>query len=261
MKLTIKQNLKKWLFLPVLCLFLFSCANRKEMAYFSEMDRSKSTQQVQNYEPKLMPDDRIEVFVAALDMQAVAAFNGVSIAGEGSVGANKTYLIDKNGFIEFPIVGNVKLAGMTRLEATELLKEKIGVYVKEPIVNLKIVNFKVTVLGEVNNPGTFQIDNERITLLEALGLAGDIGIQGVRENVLIIREDDGKRKYITVDLTTDEVFNSPAYYLTQNDVVYVEPNKSRINQSKSNMSTIILPLTAVLLSAVTTVVIVLDRND
>ncbi len=248
-------------FIAIITIFLLtSCASREKVAYFSETGVGNATKEIGSYTPTLSADDLLEISVAALDMQAVGAFNGVGIDGDVTASVKKTYLIDQTGHIEFPIVGNVKLVGLTRLEATELLKEKIQVYVKDPIVNIKIVNFKITVLGEVKNPGTFQIENERITLLEALGLAGDMTIFGERENVLVIRERDGKKTYTRVDLTTDQVFKSSVYYLSQNDVVYVEPNGDRINQSKSNLTQIVLPVIAIILSAGTLTVLTINNS-
>ena len=140
-------------------------------------------------------------------------------------------MIDNNGFIEFPVLGQLKLGGMTRAEALTFIKEKLKPYINEPIVNLRILNFKVTVQGEVANPGIFSINTERITLPEALSMAGDLTINGKRENVLIIREIDGKKSYHFVDLTKADFINSPFYYLSQNDVIYVEPNQTKINSS------------------------------
>lgn len=241
-------------------LLITSCASREDIAYFSETGVSNATKKLGNYAPTLSADDLLEISVAALDMQAVGPFNGIGIEGDVSASVKKTYLIDQNGEIEFPIVGIVKLEGLTRLEATDVLKEKIEAYVKNPIVNLKIVNFKITVLGEVARPGTFNIDHERVTILEALGLAGDMTIFGERQNVLVIREQDGKKSYTRVDLTTDEVFKSPVYYLTQNDVLYIEPNGDRMNQSKSNLSQIALPIIGILLSAGTLAILITREN-
>ena len=237
-------------------LLITSCASREDIAYFSETGVNNATKELGNYTPTLSADDLLEVSVAAIDMQAVGPFNGTGIDGDVSASVKKTYLIDQNGEIEFPIIGVVKLAGLTRLEATDVLKEEIEAYVKNPIVNLKIVNFKITVLGEVAHPGTFNIDHERVTILEALGLAGDMTIFGERQNVLVIREQDGKKSYTRVDLTTDEVFKSPVYYLTQNDVLYIEPNGDRMNQSKSNLSAIALPIIGILLSAGTLAILI-----
>lgn len=259
MKIQTKQNFNYFFISMFLGLLFSSCASREEIAYFSNMDVNKPSNTINSYSPTLLPDDIVEITVVALDMQAVGPFNGTGISGDVSGSVKKKYLIDELGNVEFPIIGNVKMSGLTRLEAIELLEEKIKVYVNNPIVSLKIVNFKVTVLGEVSKPGTFQIDNERITILEALGLASDMTIYGERKNVLVIREKDGKKTYTRVDLTTDEIFDSPIYYLAQNDVVYVEPNASRMNQSKANLRGIVLPIVAILISAATVVAIYSTR--
>ena len=146
------------------------------------------------------------------------------------------YLIDKDGMIDFPIIGKIKIAGLDRNEAIELLKNQLSVYIKKPIVNIRILNYKITVIGEVSKPGTFTIPNERITILEAIGIAGDLTITGKRNNVLIIRDIDGQKINFRVDLTKNELFKSPVYYLNQNDVVYVEPNRTKINSSAINPS-------------------------
>jgi len=241
-------------------LLISSCASREDVVYFSKMNKQKVSNKIEGYAPTLINDDKLEIYVVALDMQSVGPFNGVGISGEGASKAEKPiYLIDQLGNVKIPIIGNIHLAGLTRLEAVDLLEEKIRVYVKNPIVSIRIANFKVTVLGEVNKPGTFKIEEERVTILEALGLAGDMTIYGERKNVLVIRESDGKKTYTRVDLTSDEIFDSPIYYLSQNDVVYIEPNASRLNQSKANLRGIVLPVTAILISAATVVAIYSTR--
>jgi len=142
----------------------------------------------------------------------------------------QTYLIDKNGNIEFPVLGTIKIGGLTRNEANDLMKEKLSEYIKDPIVNIRLANFTITVLGEVSKPGTFTIQDEKISLTEVLGLAGDLTIYGRRDNVFLIREVDGQKRYTQFDLTSINVVNSPNYYLAQNDVIYVEPNRARMRQ-------------------------------
>jgi polysaccharide export outer membrane protein len=133
-------------------------------------------------------------------------------------------------------LGTIKIGDLSRKEATDMLKEKISEYVTDPIVNIRLVNFTVTVLGEVNRPGAYTIQDERISISEALGLAGDLTIYGKRDNVFLIREVNGLKKYAKYDLTSINVVNSPVYYLTQNDVIYVEPNNTRVRQSVYNQS-------------------------
>ncbi|AOW20088.1 polysaccharide biosynthesis/export family protein [Urechidicola croceus] len=253
MKKVLKNKFNFCIVILSVVTLLSSCGTQEDIVYFQNIKNNQNSSRATSYTPTLNPDDLIKIHVLAFDMQAVGPFNGQGITGSVSGEGSKSYLIDQNGNIEFPVLGNIKLAGLTRLEATELLKKKIAEYVKEPIVNISIENFKITVLGEVKNPGTFRIDNERITILEALGLAGDLTIYGERKDILVVRESDGKRINTRVDLTTDEVFQSPVFYLAQNDVIYIKPSESKIKQSKppSDFKTIILPVIGVLLSAAT----------
>ncbi|WP_239018687.1 polysaccharide biosynthesis/export family protein [Sphingobacterium corticibacterium] len=193
--------------------------------------------------PKLQPGDILAISVTADDVRATIPFNQVSPyqGGGGTIQATNpfipTYAIDANGEIDFPKVGKIKLAGKTRTQAMDLLRGEVGRYILDPGISMVVRNFRVTVLGEVLRPGTFTIENDRVTILEALGLAGDMTIYGERKNVLVIREQDGKKVEFRIDLTKRETMNSPAYYLTQNDVVYVEPNGARIQNSKYTATT------------------------
>jgi polysaccharide export outer membrane protein len=147
--------------------------------------------------------------------------------GNNTVIADKIdngYLVDKNGFINFPVIGKISLVGMTKEEATDKMTDLIKTQVKNPIVNVRFINFKVTVIGEVQKPATFITETEKINVLEALGLAGDMTVYGRRENVLVIREKEGVRTTTRLNLNSKSVFSSPYFYLQQNDIVYVEPN-------------------------------------
>jgi len=236
------------LFILITTLFLSSCASRQDLVYFQDADKEIeiSVKYVLTYKP----DDLITISVSALDMDAVRPFNLYVAAFRGTAGgitstpSLQTYLIDATGNIDFPVIGTVPIGGLSRKEATRLVTDKLHPYIKDPIVNIRITNFKISVLGEVNAPGTFNIPNERVTLPEALGLARDLKIQGRRANILIIREVDGKITKNYIDLRTNALFSSPFYYLQQNDVVYVEPNNSRIKESRVN------PNTSIFLSSV-----------
>jgi len=236
------------LFILITTLFLSSCASRQDLVYFQDADKEieLSVKYVLTYKP----DDLITISVSALDMDAVRPFNLYVAAFRGTAGgitstpSLQTYLIDATGNIDFPVIGTVPIGGLSRKEATRLVTDKLLPYIKDPIVNIRITNFKISVLGEVNAPGTFNIPNERVTLPEALGLARDLKIQGIRANILIIREVDGKITKNYIDLRTNALFSSPFYYLQQNDVVYVEPNNSRIKESRVN------PNTSIFLSSV-----------
>ena len=149
-----------------------------------------------------------------------------------------TYLIDSNGEIDFPIFGKLKIGGLTREETIRMLKAKLSPdYIKNPTVNIRISNFKITVEGDVKKPGTFNISNERVTILDAIGLAGDLNISGKRENVLVIREEGKVKKEYRVNLLSKKTYTSPVFYLQQNDIVYVEHNYARIQSASSNTNT------------------------
>ncbi|WP_353777542.1 polysaccharide biosynthesis/export family protein [Winogradskyella sp. 3972H.M.0a.05] len=242
---------------------LASCASRKEIAYFQ--DEPISSMNVENLDTEITyrSDDLLTIDVSALDPDAVRPFNlpAVSYNASNIVSAQgnlrmQTYLIDVNGNIEFPVLGTLSIGGKTRTEATNYLKDLLKEYVKDPIVNIRLTNFTISVLGEVTRPGTFTVLDERISIPEALGLAGDLTIYGRRDNVFLIRDVDGKKSYAKIDLTSINMVNSPVYYLKQNDVIYVEPNKTKVRQSNFN------PNNAQIISAVgivATIVAILIR--
>lgn len=241
-------------------LFLSSCGSRKDIVYLQDVENDATINQALSYEPVIKCDDMLSVIVAADQPDLTIPFNLPQIQGNYQVNDNqegiKTYLVDAAGYIDFPVIGKVKLAGLTRTQAKNELEVKIKEYIKEPSVNLRILNYKISVLGEVNKPNTYKIASERVTLLEAISLAGDMTIYGKRNNVLVIREVDGKKTFNRVDLTNKDFISSPFYYLNQNDVVMVEPNKTKINSS------VIGPNVTVTISAIsllTTIAIILFR--
>lgn len=219
-----------------------SCASKKNLVYL-QPDSTELNTLYEMHAPKLQPGDILAISVTADDVRATQPFNQVSPyqGGTGTIQATNpfipTYAIDAKGEIDFPKIGKVKLAGKTRTEAMDFLRREVGRYIVDPGISMVVRNFKVTVLGEVNRPGTFTIESDRVTVLEALGMAGDMTIYGQRKNVLIIREQDGQKQEFRLDLTNRESLNSMAYYLTQNDVVYVEPNGARIQNSKYSQTT------------------------
>lgn len=241
--------------ISLICLgtiLLTGCATREQIVYL-QGDQT-SFEQVQNYTPTLQPDDQVVITVSAMDLESTAPFNQVNQFYQGQdVNRRQTYLIDQNGEIDYPVLGKIKLAGLTRNEAIDFLKSKLKEYIVDPGINLKITNFKVTVLGEVARPGNFNIDNERITVLDALGLAGDLTINGIRENIMVVRETAEKKEIYRIDLTKSDMVNSPVYYLKQNDVVYVEPNKAQVQSSAFGRNTSIIISVAGLLITVISV--------
>ncbi len=227
--------MKKIVLLVFSLILLLSCASKKKVVYLQDIDQTKSYDSSTLYEPKLQPDDLLSIIVSAENPELSVPFNLPQIQGNYEINNNqngiKTYLVDNFGYIEFPVIGKLKLGGLTRTEATAKLVTAVGEYIKNPIINLRILNFKVSILGEVLKPSSFTLSSERITLLEAISMAGDLTIYGKRNNILIIREAEGKKTYNRVDITKSDFLNSPFYYLAQNDIVVVEPNKTRVNAS------------------------------
>jgi polysaccharide export outer membrane protein len=247
------------LFLP---LFLFSCASRKDIVYYQDIDSVSFKEKTNSYEIKIQPDDLLMIIVSAEDPEIAAPFNlktysTVNPNKQDVAGAQTTqlYLVDVNGFIDFPVLGRLKVSGMARSQLVQLFQDKISVYIKNPIVNLRIMNFKISVQGEVALPGSYTISSERVTLIEALSMAKDLTIYGKRDNILIIREIDGVKNYNRVDITKADFMNSPFYYLAQNDVVYVEPNKNKVNGSAVGPNTgVIISITSLLITLITLIV-------
>ena len=226
-------------------LLMASCKTPDKVAYFPNINSVSAIEGASdnNYETKIVSDDELSIVVSSVDPAAVAAFNLPVVSVQPSeeitlksTSSLQTYLVNREGNIEFPVLGQIHVAGMTCMQLAELLKTKISVYAKSPIISVKLQNFKISVLGEVAKPGMQKILSERVTVLEAIGAAGDLTIQGQRDNVLLIREVNGKKEFQRLDLTSSEIFSSPYYYLQQNDVVYVEPNKARKGNARYSQS-------------------------
>ncbi len=222
------------LLIVIVILTISSCASRKELIYFQ--GDQQSTTKYEEFIPKIQSSDMLAISVSAADIKATEPFNQQSVYQVNSGMQNnpyaKNYTVDENGYINYPLIGNVKVGGLTRTEAENELKSKISKYIVNPGVNINFTNFRISVLGEVAKPGNFTIPNERVSILDALGMAGDLTINGVRKNIMVIREQNGQKQTYNVDLTSKEILNSPVYYLAQNDVVYVEPNNAKISSSK-----------------------------
>ena len=227
---------------------LSSCGTTKQIAYLQNSDSIDFAQSRFLYDARIMPKDQITISVNTTTPEASVPFNlllqNSYTQGRSVSSANSTlmpYLVDNDGFINFPIVGRLKVGGLTKAEAEQLVTEKIRPYMAEsenPVVTVTMASYSVSVLGEVNRPGTFQVSREKITILEALAQAGDLTIYGVRDRVKLIREDaTGKKSIETLNLCDANIINSPYYYLQQNDVVYVEPNKIKAQNSKVGQTT------------------------
>ncbi len=218
--------------LIILTLILNSCATKEEIVYFYEGKNTLEGQQnLLNYEPIIEKNDvlRINVSSSSINEEIVAPFqmkiNNQQAGGAGG-GQNLSlsgYLVSPDGKINFPVLGEIEVEGLTRTEIQKKLESQIEVYVKDPVVDVRIVNFSVTVLGEVGSPGRVSITDGRISMPELIAMSGDITYNGKRENITIIREENGVKKIGQVDMTETDFFSSEFFYLKQNDIVYVEP--------------------------------------
>ncbi|MCX2679159.1 polysaccharide biosynthesis/export family protein [Galbibacter sp. EGI 63066] len=236
----------------ILLIWIFvSCGSRKDIVYMQNAKKFETEVETNTFEPKFKIDDILSIYISSIDMASTSPFNLARGAGENL--EELEYVIDKEGNIDFPVLGKIKLIGLSTGEAKELIRKRLvgGGYLKDPIVNIRIKNFRVTVLGQVRQPGTYSIAGERVTILEALGLAGDLDIRGRRDNVLVIRDFNGVKTYTRINLTSKEFMRSPVYYLTQNDVVYVEPNKSVVKSSNlDNRTSVGISILSVLIASI-----------
>lgn len=235
-----RMKIESYVFLCLLVL-LTGCSAPKEVLYFQDVASLKEGAIEKEYEVTINKDDLLAIVVSSKDPELALPFNmplvTYQIGNQYSAQQRLLgYLVDSEGNIDFPILGKLQLKGLTRMQVTNLIKNKImseGL-IKDPVVTVQFLNFKISVIGEVARPGTFDITGDRITLLEALSRAGDLSIHGRRDRVAVIREREGKRTVLFHDLRSSDVFQSPCYYLQQNDIVYVEPNKVRTGQSRIN---------------------------
>ena len=231
-------NFKQVLFLFTIGL-LIGCTSAKKITYFQYEKGQNIDETLLNYEPTIQKSDILSINVSAIEFEAAVPFN--IYESQGTI--NKVplpYIVDADGEINFPVIGKIMVYQMTIKELATKLSELLLPYLKNPIVNVRLINFKVTVLGEVRSPGSYPVLNERISIIEALGLAGDLTIYGKRKAVTLIREQNGKRQFIPIDLTNKQLFNSPYYYLAQNDVIYVKPNRTKINSSAVGPNTSVI---------------------
>lgn len=232
----------KWMLLSWVILFS-ACNSTKEVVYLQDVVPLKQQDIERKYEVFIHEDDLLSIMVNSKDPELALPFNMPLITyqiGNENPGQQRVlgYLVDTNGDIDFPILGKLHVAGLSRLELRDLIKEKLisGDYIKDPVVTVQFLNYKVSVMGEVARPGSFTITGDRITLLEALSMAGDLTIYGRRDRVAVIREENGKRTILFHDLRSSDIFTSPCYYLQQNDIVYVEPNKAKAGQRDINQN-------------------------
>jgi polysaccharide export outer membrane protein len=261
-----KIHFKVVLKLLMIITILNSCASRQDVAYFQDEKITNFTQPKLFYDLIYQPNDMLTIDVNALDPETVRPFNlatvpySLSLIEARTNTRMQTYIVDKDGNIEFPVLGQVKLGGLTRQEATDVLKSRISEYVKDPLVNIRIINFTISVLGEVNDPGTFTIQDEKVTLAEALGMAGDLTIYGKRQNILLIREIEGIKKFSIIDLTSVRSLSATTFGLKQNDIIYVEPNNAKTRMSSYNQNNNVLISAIGTLTSVAALIISLNSK-
>jgi len=249
---------------------LTGCVSTKEIAYLQGAEtltaEELAQQTVPLYDARIMPKDLITITVSATDPESVQPFNlvvpsrttGLTTYSQPQL---QPYLVDNNGQIKFPVVGTITLKGLTKRQAEEKITELLRAYLKEePLVTVNFVNYKIAVLGEVARPNTFTVSNEKVNIFEALAMAGDMTIWGRRDNVKIIREDaEGNKRIIPMNLNDAEIVFSPDFYLQQNDVVYVEPNKTKAqNAAISNATGLWVSATSILISLASLIVNILN---
>lgn len=252
-------------------MLLASCGSSKNVAYIQNSDYTDFSNSAVLYDARIMPKDILTITVNTVNPEASAPFNLV-VSTElntnnraGSIGSQRalqTYLVDNNGCIEFPVVGTLEVGGLTKSACEKLIHDKIQRFMnveENPIVTVRMSNYKISVLGEVTRPGMFTVGNEKINIFEALAQAGDLTIYGVRDKVKLIREDRmGHKEVYTLNLNDADVINSPYYYLQQNDVIYVEPNKVKARNSSIGQSTTIwISVTGALISLASLIVNIL----
>ena len=223
----------KKLLLPIMVvtmiLMMVGCGSSKEVAYWQNIDSISLAASKGLYDAKIMPKDELTILVQTTDPLTSEPFNLRSTGQTSSKNQITGYLVDNDGMINFPIVGKIHVAGLTKTECEDLIKSKIQPYLartENPLVSVRTSSYRITVIGEVNRPGVIPVATEKISLVEALAEAGDMTIYGKRDNVLLVREDkSGEKHKVRLNMNDANIINSPYYYLQQNDIVYVEPHK------------------------------------
>lgn len=227
----------------VLCLLaiglLGSCATPGRILYFQDIGKNRALTASRDYEPVIKKDDKLRIIVSAPNKDVVAPYNLTLSGNTGTTASVMPYLVDADGYINLPTLGLMHVEGMTRRQLEQKLTYIIAQDVVDPIVNVSFENYRITILGDVNSPGTYTMPSERTTILQALGMAGDLTLTGKRNNILLLRETADGYEYVKIDLRKTDILTSPYYYLAQNDVIYVAPSTARISSGTS-----ILPIFA-----------------
>jgi polysaccharide export outer membrane protein len=245
--------------LASLSVLLFSCATSKKILYLQDIEGSKHLQALHSYESTIKKDDKLNIVVSAPNKEVVMPYN-LSLGDNAGASSIIPYVVDTNGFIDFPVLGHINVEGLTRRELAAMLTGRISADVKDPIVNISFADYRITILGEVRNPGTYTLPGEKTTIFQALGMAGDLTMAGKRKNVLLLREVDGGYEYAELDLRKTDILSSPYYYMSQNDLVYVAPIASRIQSGTASTTVLqIVGSSISLASLVATMFLVISK--
>ena len=233
-----RPTFSRWGFFPIVLLLLISSCSVKKIVYFNDLpaDTTRILKQAAAFtEPVIQSDDILNITIQTLDpLTAAVANQSMAVQAVGASSATNVgsqvisgFLVDKDGYVHMALIGKVAVKGLTTYQARERITELATQYYKDPTVQVRFANFKVTVLGEVTRPATYTVPNEKVTIFDALGLAGDLTIYGKRENVLLVRDQGKEKELVRLNLNDSDVFQSPYFYLRQNDVIYVEPGKAK----------------------------------
>ena len=235
-----------FLSLLLTALLIGSCASRKDIIYLQdlqEVNNNKTALQLDSVQfnpPTFKPDDRLTINISSINPEAARPFNvplvGFNTGGIAATGQQQqqSYLVDKDGYISFPQLGDLKVEGFTRVQLEKHLEKKLKPFLPDVKANVQLVNFRISILGEVKIPGEYSINRDKISVLQAIAMAGDLTIHGKREDIKLIRENKGKLTYYNIDLRSKDIVSAPSFYLQQNDVIYVAPNKPQVNASASS---------------------------
>jgi polysaccharide export outer membrane protein len=259
--------------------FLFlltACVHSRNIVYFHDLEDTTGVHvqdSIRNFQALIEPGDILDIYVNSLNPQASAIFNlgnsaqspsvaqgsgsgqGAALNTDATSGLIRGYKVEQDGTIDFPVLGKMTVAGLTTTTLRDSLKMRLNDYLKVPVVDVRFLNYKITVLGEVAKPATYVISSGKSTIMDLLGMAGDLTIYGRRDNIMVIREQGGKRTFARLDLTSSKVFDSPYYFLKQNDVVYVEPTRAKVVASDDKFVRTVSILGAVLGLVVSLVIV------
>lgn len=257
MKAYIFNDMRFFIPLCIIATFILSCGSAKRAVYFNNQPEGIYNNSGPVLQQTINANDILSITVGSLNPEASVIFNNPTVSiNPASGGTGKStggYLVEQDGSIQFPVLGKIQVAGLTKSELTEFLRKTLEdkKLLIDPIVSINFLNFRVTVLGEVSHPMVVNVPNEKISLLEAIGMAGDLTIYARRDNVLVIREEKGKKVLKRIDLNSGDIFTSPYYYLKTNDIVYAEPNHAKIfaaSDTRSWLPIIISALTLITLA-------------